>query len=113
MQLSERLLCLKDLLPGRKELESLTGRKALRLSEGETDGVTAYWVESDFRDYHAVLYRQNEVPRALVLTEALIYEERERIDPGLPATPRLAQAVRSYIIYQAKFWDALLSKDRR
>lgn len=81
-------------LPGKKELESLTGRKAVNLPAD-------VWLRQAFACV-AVLHRPGEEPWALVLNLYAVKLEMERIDPGLPPHLKQAQAIRSLIIRLAK-----------
>jgi hypothetical protein len=85
-------------LPSKKELEELTGRKAVNLPAD-------VWMRQDHEvgwTALAVLHRPGEDPWALAISLNVVLLELARIDPGLPPHLRQAQAVRSLIIRLAK-----------
>jgi hypothetical protein len=93
-----------SLLPVDKELESLTGMKAVRFSAGGSPG--AFWGNFTWGTpafYAAVLHDGAGFFRVLPIVPERIEEELAVIEAGDPER-RLAQAVRSYIIRLCKEW---------
>lgn len=93
---------LRSLLPEKKELEKLTGGKALNLPFD-------IWVEwsgpdSPSKSYLAVVHHSDREPLVIIITVGTVLSEAEKIDPSLLSIPRCAQSVRSYIIRQVKEW---------
>lgn len=97
----------RPLLPGKKELEQLTGRKVMpllglgeviwSLMPGSTHGVPSYF---------AVLYAPGCVPVPFELMHSRVLEEDlPLMDQGLPPVSRLAQAIRSHIIRRVRAWS--------
>lgn len=94
------------LLPGKKELESLTGRKALELPSPAIDGIWASIGTADSRglsdpQYMAVVYGPRERPRTVVISPMGI--KAELVGHGPEAT--LGEAIRSIIIRTVKGWE--------